>query len=136
MVQTLGGGFKMKACKLRKALTSLVTSMIFVSYLVMPCSALGQTANSGVITGVVKDQSGAIVAGATVRAINKGTGVERRTTASDSGVHELAQMVPGEYRVEVDAKGFAKFAADPVTVSVLQRTTLDPDLRPGGSSVQ
>ena len=50
----------MKACKLRKALTSLVTSVIFVSYLVMPGSALGQTANSGVITGVVKDQSGAL----------------------------------------------------------------------------
>ena len=126
----------MKACTLSRMLTSFMTAVMFASYFVLPGLVLGQTANSGVITGVVKDQSGAVVAGATVRAINKGTGVERKTTTSDSGAYELPQMVPGDYRVEVDVKGFAKFTADPVTVSVLQRTTLDPDLRPAGSTEQ
>lgn len=126
----------MKACRFRRTVTSLITSVIFISSVVLPGVVAAQTANTGVITGVVKDQSGAVVPGATVRAINKGTGAERRTTTSDSGAYELTQMVPAEYRVEVEAKGFAKFVVDPVTVSVLQRATLDPDLRPAGSSEQ
>lgn len=126
----------MKACTFRKTVTSLIVIVMFVSYFVLPSAALAQTANTGVITGVVKDQSGAVVAGATVKAINKGTGAERKTTTSDSGAYELTQMVPSEYRVEVEAKGFARFIADPITVSVLQRTTLDPDLKPAGSIEQ
>src|SRR3977135_1743504 len=126
----------MKACTFRRTVTSLITSVIFISSFVWPGAVLAQTSNTGVITGGVKDQSGAVVAGATVKAINKGTGAERRTTTSESGAYELTQMVPAEYRVEVEAKGFARFIADPVTVSVLQRTTLDLDLRPAGSSEQ
>ena len=125
----------MKACEFRRTFTTAITVMMLVTYLVVPLSAFGQ-ANSGVITGVVKDQSGAVVADAIVRAINKGTAAERKTTTSDSGVYELTQIVPGEYRVEVEAKGFAKFVADPVTVNVLSRTTLDPDLKPAGSTEQ
>jgi hypothetical protein len=124
----------MKACELKKAVTSLLTVMMLVSYLVVP--ALAQTANTGNITGVVKDPSGAVVPGATVRAINKGTGLERKTTTSDSGSYELAQLTPGDYRVEVESTGFAKFIADPVTVNVLSRVTIDPDLRPSGSAEQ
>ena len=111
-----------------RAVTSVTMSLMIVASFAVPRVALGQTANSGVITGVVP--------GATVKAINKGTGVERKTTTSDSGVYELTQMVPAEYRVEVEAKGFALFAAEPVTVNVLQRTTLDPDLRPAGATEQ
>ena len=75
----------MKACTFRRTVTSLIISVIFVSSVVLPGVAAAQTANTGAITGVVKDQSGAVVAGATVKAINKGTGAERRTTTSDSG---------------------------------------------------
>jgi hypothetical protein len=124
----------MKACKFRKAVTSLLTLTMLVTSLAG--SAFAQTANTGSITGIVKDPSGAVVPGATVRAINKGTGVERKTTTSDSGSYELPQLTPGEYRVEVEAQGFAKFIADPVTVNVLSRVTLEPDLRPSGTAEQ
>jgi hypothetical protein len=126
----------MKACEFKKGLTSVITLVVMLSWFVLPARALAQTANTGVITGVVKDQNGAVVAGATVRAINKATGVERSTRTSDSGSYELNQIVPGDYRVEVEAQGFARFAADPVTVNVLSRVTVDPDLQPAGSTEQ
>ena len=124
----------MKAREFRKAVISLLAAIMLLSSFVVP--AFAQTANTGNITGVVKDPSGAVVPGATVRAINKGTGVERKTTSSDSGAYELTQLVPGDYRVEVDVSGFSKFIADPVTVNVLSRVTLDADLRPVGSAEQ
>src|SRR2546421_10486263 len=124
----------MRTRKFKRLITTVITAMALLTP-VMP-SASAQTANSGVITGVVKDQSGAVVAGATVKAINKGTGAERTTTTSDSGTYELPQLVPGDYRVEVSGQGFATFVADPVTVNVLSRVTIDPDLKPAGSTEQ
>jgi outer membrane receptor protein involved in Fe transport len=124
----------MKACEFKKVITSLLTVIMLVSYFVVP--VLGQTANTGNITGTVKDPSGAVVPSATVRAVNKGTGVERKTTTSDSGSYELSLLPPGDYRVEIEAQGFAKFIADPVTVNVLSRVTIDPDLSPAGTAEQ
>ena len=126
----------MKRFKLRSAASSAMTMLMLIASIAAPLPTFAQTANSGVITGVVKDPSGAVVPGATVKAINKATGVERKTISSDSGVYELTQMVPADYRVEVEGKGFSKFIADPVTVNVLQRTTLDADLRAAGTAEQ
>src|SRR3989440_4216728 len=126
----------MKPIEFRRIAITLTTMWLLLIYLVVPTGALAQTASTGVITGVVKDASGAVVPNANIRAINKATGVERHTTAGDSGAYELAQMVPGDYRVEVEAQGFARYAADPVTVNVLSRITLDPELRPAGSTEQ
>ncbi len=126
----------MKACEFRRTFTMAITVMMLVTYMVVPLSAFGQTANTGSITGVVRDQSGGVVAGAAVRAINKSNGFERKTTTSDSGSYELSQLPPGEYRVEAESQGFTKFIAEPVTVNVLGRVTIDPDLKPSGAVEQ
>jgi hypothetical protein len=101
-----------------------------------PLGALAQTANTGAITGVVKDQSGAVVAGATVKAINIATGVTRMTTTGDSGSYELAALPPADYRIEIEAQGFAKYIQEPVTVNVLARVTVDPEMKPAGTTEQ
>ncbi|MEN3333919.1 MAG: hypothetical protein V7641_3284 [Blastocatellia bacterium] len=126
----------MKSTDLRRITISVTTMLLLLTYLVVPIRSLAQTSSTGVIAGVIKDQSGAVVPNAQIKATNLATGVERRTTASDSGVYELTQMVPGDYRVEVEAKGFARYAAEPVTVNVLSRVTLDPELRPAGATEQ
>jgi Carboxypeptidase regulatory-like domain/TonB dependent receptor-like, beta-barrel len=95
-----------------------------------------QTANTGSITGVVKDQNGAAIPGATVKLINTGTNVERTATSNDNGVYELSQVVPGTYRLEVEAANFAKYVQESVTVNVLSRVTLDPELKPAGTTEQ
>jgi len=120
--------------KFKRTITAVLTALVLTAS--VPLSALAQTSSTGVITGVVRDQSGAIVAGATIKAINKGTNLERKTTTNDSGLYELSQMVPGDYRVEAEATGFSKFIADPVTVNVLARVTLDPDMKPAGTAEQ
>src|ERR1044072_7817860 len=110
---------KMKRNNINKFVTTLITAIMLVA--AAPLQILAQTSNSGVITGVVKDQAGAVVAGATVKAINKGTNLERKPTTSDSGVYEIPQLTPGEYRLEVEAGGFAKYVQETVTVNVLSQ---------------
>jgi len=120
--------------KFKRAVVSLITVIVMLGS--VPMSALAQTANTGAITGVVKDQSGAVVSGATVRATNVATGVVRTTTTNDSGIYELSSLTPAEYRVEVEAQGFAKYIQERVTVNVLSRVTVDPDLKPAGAAEQ
>ena len=105
-----------------RAIVFLFTvAFVVICFASMPISA--QTSNSGVITGIVKNEKGELVPNATVRAINIGTNVTREATTSGEGAYEIAQLVPGNYRVEVEASGFAKYVQESVTVNVLSPRT-------------
>src|SRR5438132_6694682 len=116
-------------------LASFFALMLF-AMLIGITSVQAQTANTGALTGVVKNERGELVPNATVRAIKIGTNTVRETTTSGEGSYEIAQLVPGDYRVEVEASGFAKFVQEPVTVNVLSRVTLEPVVRPEGATAQ
>jgi hypothetical protein len=124
----------MKIAKFRRILTALFPAVLFLFMSLVTTGVLAQTANTGTITGVVKDQTGAVVPGATVTAINVGTNATRSTTTSGEGAYEISQIVPGVYRVEVEAPNFAKTIAENVTVNVLGRTTVEAELKPAGAS--
>ncbi|HEX5731634.1 MAG TPA: TonB-dependent receptor [Blastocatellia bacterium] len=124
----------MRTNKFRRVFTSVLTALVLLAS--VPLAAFAQTANTGSITGVVKDQSGAVVPGATVKATNIGTGVSRTTTTSDDGVYELTTLQPSDYRIEIEASGFAKYIQEPVTVNVLGRVTIDAEMRPAGAAEQ
>jgi hypothetical protein len=104
----------------------LVTSLGALS------NVFGQTSNTGTVTGVVKDEKGGLVPGASVKLVHLGTNAERTAVTSADGVYEITQLVPGNYRLEVEAHGFSKMVQEPVVVAVLQRTTLSPELKVGG----
>ncbi len=115
---------------------SLWMALLFTAFLATTATVPAQTSNSGTITGVVKDEKGGLVPGATVKIINVGTNAERTTVTSGEGVYEISQLVPGIYRLEVEATNFAKYVAEQVTVNVLSRTTVDPTLSPAGTTGQ
>jgi hypothetical protein len=60
----------------------------------------------GSISGTVVDPQGAVVSGATVKAINNGTGVTLTTTSDSSGSFQFNLIPVGEYKVEISAAGF------------------------------
>ncbi len=124
----------MKMTKFRRTLPALFTVFLLLTVSIFTGSVLAQTANTGVITGVVKDQTGAVVPGATVKAINVGTNAERTAVTSSEGNYEINQLVPGVYRVEVEAANFAKTVAENVTVNVLGRVTIDAEMKPAGAT--
>src|SRR5882672_5648812 len=69
----------------------------------------GQAIQTGGITGVVTDKSGALVPGATVNVISEGTGqTARSTTTGDDGGFSVNLLTPGSYRVEISAANFKK----------------------------
>ena len=75
------------------------------------------TISTGSIQGTMTDQSGAVLSGAKVTIINKGTGQTFSVTTTSSGTYASGALNPGEYTVRVEAQGF-KTSQTPVTVQV------------------
>jgi len=91
---------------------------------------VGQTFR-GTILGTVTDPSGAVVAGATVKVRNVGTGQERSTTTSADGSYAVPELPIGTYTVTVTQAGFKTFAATSVTVDVATERRVDAALTTG-----
>lgn len=89
-------------------------------------SAFGQ-ADTGSISGTVRDASGGSVIGAVVMAKNIATSAERKVITGDVGQYLLLNLPPAVYDVSVTNKGFATFKTQ-MQVTVGGRTTLDVQL--------
>src|SRR2546428_8927859 len=83
------------------------------------------------VRGVVTDPQGNVVAGATVTLINPATNASRTATTSDGGVYTFESVSPGDYRVEVQAKGFKKAAITNVHALVSKVVPIDVQLEIG-----
>jgi hypothetical protein len=84
---------------------------------------LAQELGTGVISGEVSDSQGAVVRDAQVSAIQKSTGLERKTTTNATGFFALNDLAPGIYEVHVSAGSFADYIAS-VLVEIGQHPTL------------
>ena len=93
--------------------------------------AFGQVGGTGTIQGTVTDPSGAVVAGASVTAVNTGTGVETSRKTTDAGFYALSLLPAGEYTVNVKVAGFQNFVQQHVTLDALQVVGLNPKLSLG-----
>ncbi len=79
---------------------ALVSSVVLLSSV-----AFAQNATTS-LRGVVRDPSGAVVAGATVTLLNQATGQTLTATAKASGEYQLQQIPPATYQITVEAAGF------------------------------
>jgi len=68
-------------------------------------AAFAQVA-TGVFTGTVSDQSGAVIPGATVTAIKEATNVEVKARSNAEGLYTVTNLLPGYYTLKAEAKGF------------------------------
>jgi hypothetical protein len=95
-----------------------------------PSNLLAQIA-AGEITGVVTDQAGAVVPGATVTVTSLATNRQRVVMSSSDGVYAATSLAPGDYRVEVELSGFMVVRRDGVRVATGEKTRVDFDLAVG-----
>src|SRR6202163_1050065 len=87
--------------------------------------------NAGRILGTVTDQSGGVVAGATVTVIDTERGVNRTLTTDDAGEYNAPNLTPSSYSVRVEAKGFKKLERQNVVLEVGKEVRIDLTVQPG-----
>jgi hypothetical protein len=85
----------------------------------------------GTILGTVTDVSGAVISGATVKARNQGTGLERTTQTSGDGSYSIPELPIGKYAVTISQSGFQTTTMREVTVDVATDRRVDVVLKPG-----
>jgi len=106
----------------------LAALIVFTSVLVF-----GQ-AEQGTIAGVVKDATGAVVAGANVVVKSEATAAERATTTNNLGQYTVAALTPGKYEVTVSKSGFQTYKVK-TEVTVGAHITIDAQLIVGSASM-
>src|SRR5262245_4597673 len=60
----------------------------------------------GAVVGVVRDPSGALIAGARVQVVSLATGVSRTGASNGQGDYSFPALLAGEYAVSAKAPGF------------------------------
>ena len=88
----------------------------------------------GQIQGRVTDPSGAIISGATVRAVNTATNIATPVATNQTGDFLIPFLLPGTYKVSVEATGFKQWIRDGVGVQVNDRVTLNAALTVGSAA--
>jgi hypothetical protein len=107
--------------------------LLAITLCLMSLPALAQS-TAGRILGRVTDQSGASVAGATVVVTDTQRGTSRTLVTDTSGDYAAADLIPGEYRVHVQAKGFKSVERPNITIEVATDVRVDFSLQPGNVS--
>src|SRR5262245_26715852 len=97
----------------------------------MSFAAFAQTAGTSRVTGVVQDQTGAIVPGAKVTLTNEGTNISFTVTTTSAGVYVFDGIQLGVYTVTVEKEGFKKFVSKGNVLTVGQPLTINATLAVG-----
>src|ERR1035438_10096585 len=64
---------------------------LFVALSTLVAVSLGQTADTGAISGLITDPKGAVVAGAAIKTISMTTGETRAAVSSGSGAYQIGR---------------------------------------------
>ena len=95
-------------------------------------SLFGQ-AESGTITGIVTDTSGAVVPGATVTVVSAATGLTRTVTTAAAGEYAITNLPPATYSLTIEHSGFQKYSRQ-IQVAVASRNDVSAQLTVTGTS--
>ena len=88
-----------------RTFTGLVVAVSLSALLCLNLSAQ-TTISTGSIQGTITDPAGAVVGGAKVTITGKATGQSVSVTTSQAGAWASGALIPGEYAVRIEAKGF------------------------------
>ena len=88
---------------------------------------LAQTA-AGHITGLVRDQAGASVPGATITVTDTRTNLQRVVVSTGDGVYTVASLAPGEYRLDLELPGFKSVRREGIRLATGEKASVDFDL--------
>ena len=106
-----------------------LNSVILLAIFALTCIN-AQDVTKGSISGVVKDASGAVIPGATVK-LTSPYG-DHTTTTNAAGVYTFPNLVIGPgYGLSVTQAGFSVASVSSLTVGMNQRTTYDFNLEVG-----
>jgi hypothetical protein len=106
-------------------------SLVAACCVIAGSSSVSAQVSSATITGVVRDQAGASVPGATVSVTNVETNRPRVVATTSDGVYTAPGLTPGNYRLDVELNGFKPLRREGIRVATGQTIRVDIELTVG-----
>ena len=100
---------------------SLQVCLVLVLIAAVP--VCGQGFRSAV-NGVVLDNTGGVIPGASITVLNTGTGIATETVSGDTGIYRVGRLQPGNYQITASLPGF-KTSNQTVELNTGDNTTVD-----------
>lgn len=85
--------------------------------------------STSTLSGAVRDASGAVVPGASVRVKNQASGDERKTVTTREGVYSVPALRAGTYQITATAKGFGAFVVTDIVLNAQDNKSVDITLQ-------
>jgi Carboxypeptidase regulatory-like domain len=98
--------------------------LLFAIVALTPSSAVAQTGAAS-LTGIVTDQSGATVPGATVTATNQATNVDYTAVSNEAGNYTMSSLPVGSYIVKAELSSFKTGITKPLQLEAMQIARID-----------
>lgn len=111
---------------MKKHLLFLKAFLVLLMLSALPIHAQIATSN---LTGIVQDDQGNPLPGATVLAKNTETGLERNDISADSGIYRIPSLPFGTYDVTAQIQGFATQIQKGVRLDVGRTVNIDFNMR-------
>lgn len=111
---------------------SLVQSAVLSQLLILIFCSIAFGQSRALIKGVVSDEHGAVITAAEVKLLGR-AGIRLVATTDASGAFEFKDLPPGDYVIEVNAKGFANYVSE--TLRLARGQSISNDARLGVAKV-
>ena len=108
-----------------------VTLFLLVLGVCFLLSGLALAQDTATLTGTVRDNTGAVIAEASVSIRNTATGTDREVKTNSAGEYVAAALPPGQYDITVAVPGFRKYQAEGVVLRVAQNARIDIAMKVG-----
>ena len=115
-----------------RAMSNRATRLV-LGALLLTMAALAQN-NTGIISGKITDQTGAIVPNAQVTVTQTDTGVNSVSLSNSEGIFRVPGLRDGPYSVTVSAAGFKKAVRDGLSLQIGQVMDVEMKLEVGATS--
>lgn len=119
---------------LSRSLKNLRNTGVWACAVLLAALALAQACpaqDTGYIGGTVTDKSGAAIAGADIVLTNAAGSIKRATTSNSDGAYVIPGLPGDTYNLVVTAKGFQRFTAQKIVLSVAEKARVDVQLNVG-----
>ncbi|HEV8345140.1 MAG TPA: TonB-dependent receptor [Vicinamibacterales bacterium] len=108
--------------------------VVLIFILAIAAASASAQSTTGSISGTVRDQSKAILPGATVEVRNLDTGAARSIASDHEGRYRALNLPPGRYVVVAELSGFTKATANDIVVQIGRDVPVDLTLSVGAVS--
>jgi hypothetical protein len=114
--------------------TATVGFCWLVCFLLLATPKVFAQVDQGTITGVVQDNTGAVIPGAQVKLTDTDTGLVLQAKANGDGIYVFSPIKIGNYSVSATEPGFETTSQENLRLDIQERLNVVLTLKPGGAS--